>query len=436
VNNLSIQYIKGLSAEALLELERAYPYFLLPKMFRLKKYFSEKHPDYQPLLHKTAIFSFKREALYDFLNDTAQEMIPTPLTSNIPAFNTPSLTNDSDKETTEPKTWLPESEGQEPLAAEVSKSPQIDEILAINKRSEQENSVFSAKTEYIAPIDGEGNASVEQNQAAEINDSPENERDLAYTEPIGKETPTTISTIDTEEINPTEEATSAPASQAINPVDLIDEFAEAPATVETASEEQHPPILEITAGNIKEIEATIYNNIKDLIEPESEPTNEISQSEPVTENIKVNKATAIIQEASENSFLQWLKIVEKKKTIVQNRTANTLQGEAKLKMILGEKTEKINVKKDPELDALEGFVKDQIKRKKKKNPHILEIPFEQTIQMSTEQMDIISEGLAQLLLKQGKFERARAMYQKLILKYPEKSAFFATQIDLIKDLNN
>ena len=46
-----------------------------------------------------------------------------------------------------------------------------------------------------------------------------------------------------------------------------------------------------------------------------------------------------------------------------------------------------------------------------------------------------SARLAQLLKTQGKYERAIDMYQKLISKNPEKSTFFASQIELIKDLN-
>jgi hypothetical protein len=50
-----------------------------------------------------------------------------------------------------------------------------------------------------------------------------------------------------------------------------------------------------------------------------------------------------------------------------------------------------------------------------------------------EDFEIISESLAQLYYKQGYFEKSLRMYEKLILKYPEKSIYFATLIQEIKN---
>ncbi len=46
---------------------------------------------------------------------------------------------------------------------------------------------------------------------------------------------------------------------------------------------------------------------------------------------------------------------------------------------------------------------------------------------------IVSEGMAKLLLRQGKIEKAVEMYEQLMLKKPEKSAYFAEKI---KDLTS
>jgi S-adenosylmethionine:diacylglycerol 3-amino-3-carboxypropyl transferase len=45
--------------------------------------------------------------------------------------------------------------------------------------------------------------------------------------------------------------------------------------------------------------------------------------------------------------------------------------------------------------------------------------------------NIISESFAKLLVQQNKKEKAIEIYQKLMLKFPNKSAYFA---DLIKQL--
>lgn len=47
--------------------------------------------------------------------------------------------------------------------------------------------------------------------------------------------------------------------------------------------------------------------------------------------------------------------------------------------------------------------------------------------------DVVTEAMAEVLEKQGKWDQAIALYAKLTLLHPEKSVFFATQIQKIKE---
>ena len=52
---------------------------------------------------------------------------------------------------------------------------------------------------------------------------------------------------------------------------------------------------------------------------------------------------------------------------------------------------------------------------------------------STERSDkSLSEAYAKMLVKQGKKASAIEIYEKLILKFPKKKAYFATQIEALK----
>jgi tetratricopeptide (TPR) repeat protein len=55
---------------------------------------------------------------------------------------------------------------------------------------------------------------------------------------------------------------------------------------------------------------------------------------------------------------------------------------------------------------------------------------------TTENDDLVTETLARIYFQQKNFEKALHAYQKLSLKYPEKSIYFAARMKEIEDLKN
>lgn len=54
------------------------------------------------------------------------------------------------------------------------------------------------------------------------------------------------------------------------------------------------------------------------------------------------------------------------------------------------------------------------------------------IRSITENKEVLSETLAELLAAQGEYHKAIEMYQRLMLVFPKKSDYFAEQIEILK----
>ena len=75
----------------------------------------------------------------------------------------------------------------------------------------------------------------------------------------------------------------------------------------------------------------------------------------------------------------------------------------------------------------------------KKKPKIPPLSSNAETEISSEEIkfnkeELMTETLAKVYVKQGKFKKALLAYKILSLKYPEKNSFFANQIKAIKDL--
>jgi hypothetical protein len=153
---------------------------------------------------------------------------------------------------------------------------------------------------------------------------------------------------------------------------------------------------------LPEIESTVSPEETEIIEPTSEEKLEIGKPLPFTPSER-------------HSFQEWLQLTKFspiEREIEEKNTSN-------------------NPEKQKKIDIIDKFIEA--------NPKIA--PVKETtkapanISKSVEEpTHLMTETLAKVYLEQKKYTKAIQAYEILILKYPEKSSFFADRINEIKNL--
>lgn len=193
-------------------------------------------------------------------------------------------------------------------------------------------------------------------------------------------------------------------------------------------------VQEVPATSDKEEEhrSTSKESKEQITTLDQEETPTTSLVEEIEEKLEIGKPLAF--EAEEKySFQEWLKL-SKQQPILRNldtkNEGTQLENEEK-EEIITEEEKKFQKSLEKKQALIDKFIETNPKIIPTKKATASPINIELSVQ---ENNSLMTETLAKIYLEQKKYQKAIQAYEILILKYPEKSSFFANQIIDIKAL--
>ena len=165
----------------------------------------------------------------------------------------------------------------------------------------------------------------------------------------------------------------------------------------------------------------------EITKPIVEAETQLSDSKELEDNLEIGKPITFVQN-EKHSFQEWLQLASFK-PIDRETVAENVKAEPVFVKTDSSKEEKSD-KKSKKIELIDKFIEN--------NPKIT--PARELVDTPIKPIEIpdtthlMTETLARVYLEQKKYGKAIQAYEILILKYPEKSIFFADRIQNIKIL--
>jgi hypothetical protein len=163
-----------------------------------------------------------------------------------------------------------------------------------------------------------------------------------------------------------------------------------------------------------EAQEEIISNIKvnevEFVEIVSSQT-KIETPNEIEEELEIGKPLSF-ENNEKHSFSEWLQLTQ-------------------FALIERNNSENIEDEKSKKFDLIDKFIENSPKISPTKETTSIPTNIAKSVEEPTH---LMTETLAKIYLEQKKYQRAIQAYEILILKYPEKSSFFADRIENIKKL--
>jgi hypothetical protein len=410
------ELLQPISIAVLEELSIRYPYFAEAHIFLAKKYQLEVHPAAETQLHKAALYSHDRKQLFELMQVADVKPIITPLETSkesvtstqqdsakvaaivdqvITLETAPSSNNTNASESSKEK----ETEAQ-PVASATSKELETPAVISTEFIHSETSNRVVVETPIEKGLDEISNTetiTLEVDESATV--KTENNTVFTLLKPVVMQEPPVES-----------------IAQIVKKIedDLINEISQLQAPEETDELDALIRSANLATAYSREYSEDRDENSTEQKRPEILYLPSVELKKPQNQSLEPNLNTTASDK--QLSFLDWLK--KHNQGSVIGKTPPSLNAQ---------QNHPNAVKK-----VIQNFAGSMSEQEEEVDNLQVDLQEIASFGMQTHD-EFITETMARIYVQQEKFDKAIAVYEKLSLLKPEKSTFFASLIEKIKN---